>query len=334
LQELKIAPAIRARNASAFLISEEGNDAIRFINEYIHLGHIARPDFSRLLYDVRRRLLDSGQAKTMVLARMCELEIVSGLYMTSEDIAAFCLAFERPLEEIPRAVVNMSTARINEFYSDVSSWSDKFYHDLWLNVEPSKFDLPLREWTGAIQNQNVKFTKFILDELAVFRSLHSRLHNKYKHCFPIWIRYLPGQGPEDRECSNVVFALDNEIEPVRNLKAFIVGEHLVERLLSLHQMAAHLFEALLRTRLNWIRDDCKVFPKTVVYGRNPLNERDWADYTRIVRELQPKPLAPWPIVPKLRTISTDVASQYKWIHSASATSEWLVVRPTRFFLKE
>jgi len=163
--------------------------------------------------------------------------------------------------------------------------------------------------------------------------LHRRLHNKYKHCFPIWLRYLPGEGPEDRECANVVFALDDEIEPIKNLKAFIAGEHLVERLLSLHVTTAHLFEALLRTRLNWIRDDCKVFPKTVVYGKNPLCERDWAEYARIVRDLHPNPLAPWPIIPRLPAISTDVARQYEWIHSARATSEWLVVRPRRFFLK-
>ena len=335
MSEPNISPTMHAENAEDFLSSQEGAETVAFVNEFIILGHQARPWFSRMLNAARLKLLTSGTVHDRIIARMCELEIISGLYMTSEDIAAFCLAYEKPLEEIPRAVVNMDTREINKFYLEVPSWSDMFYNDLWLNPDPAAFHPRLnREWTRAIQTQNVSFSRFIFGELACFRELHSRLHNKYKHCFPLWLRFKPTSGLADRACAELVFASDDRIEPIKSLKSFIVGDHEVRRVIALHSMVAHFFETLLRSRLNWVRYDCKKLPRTVVYGKNPLTQHEWSEYSRIVRDLYPRPLAPWPPPwRRIPTVFSTVKKQVEWIHSKNAMAHWLRTEPSRFFLK-
>jgi hypothetical protein len=174
-----------------------------------------------------------------------------------------------------------------------------------------------------------------MKQLAKFRGFYSTLYNKYKHGFPLF--FLGGKDAGSKicsECQDLILVASEEADPLGKPRAFILGEHAINLAMRLHSISMHALEALLRSRLNWLRFNGWRNPRTVVYGHNPLGREDWDIYQRTVKLMVPEPLKRWPLKAKIAPRDTSVAKLYSWIHSDEAETHWLTAVPERFFFRE
>jgi len=333
---------------SEFFDSTEGNETVAFMNEFIIFNHMARADYSRvireLIHEIRKEKsaferLFAEKGKRIVMKRLFEIEVISSALMSSEELGAFCISFEDFLEDLPKILVGYGTSRINEFYRDVVNVDDEYFKDLWIFPDPNSI-MEIEDYERglikAIQSQNVEFTRNLFHEVAKFRQFYGRLYNKYKHSFPLFLRwgqpkYVSTGLKGDEECLELAVVFDDPHHPLRNPKMFIVGQHAVKRATTLQVYMSHFLEMLLRRRLNWARFEGKRLPPTVVYGRNPLEKQDWEIYQATVKSLLPTPVRNWPIQAKLSPISGDVTELHEWIHEDIWKDHWFKAKPDRFF---
>jgi hypothetical protein len=128
-------PRLRASSISKFLDSPEGNNFIRFVNQYVFVNHTCRSKYSEILLEIRREIakgidgpfghmFEQEHDREMML-RLLETEIVCSAYMASEDFATFCLAFREALEDLPSAVTRTSSRDIWRFYKAAGSVSQR-----------------------------------------------------------------------------------------------------------------------------------------------------------------------------------------------------------------
>jgi hypothetical protein len=307
--------------------------------------------YTKLLLKLKQEISNRGGAfpdllkeemDTQTLLRLLDVEIVCSAYMASEDFATLCLAFRERLEDLPLAVAKTDPKDIWKFFRAASSAPAEYFQRLWVYDDPSRFQVSdyERKLIEAVQRQNIEFLAYLVKQLMKFRGFYSTLHNKYKHGFPLFLGMrLAKMEPESNvkvedvcsECLNLVIVASEELEPLRRPHAFILGSHVVDLSVKLHSISMHALEALLRSRLNWLRFNGWRNPPTVVYGCNPLSQEDWEMYERTVKLMIPEPLRKWPVVSKVTPMSTSVADLFRWIHSDDTKAHWLTAVPERFF---
>jgi len=337
-------PNLRASSIEKFLDSAQGNDFISFVNQYVFVNHTCRSKYSEILFELRQQITKRGggpfegmferEHDRDVMLRFLETEIVCNSYMASEDFATFCLAFREPLEDLPSAVTKTSPGDIWRFFRAAGSASQRYFQRLWVYENPSTFLVSEyeRKLIETVQGQNVEFLSYLTKQLAKFRSFYSTLYNKYKHGFPLFLGGRATAANICNECLNLVLVASDEADPLGRRRAFILGEHAIGLAMSLHSISMHALEALLRSRLNWVRFNGWRNPPTVIYGHNPLSREDWQIYQRTVKLMVPQPLRKWPIPAKIVSKdSIDVAKLYSWIHSDETEAHWLTAVPERFF---
>lgn len=341
-------PRIRASTFKDFFDSEEGNEAVAFANEFVIFNHMARARYSRvmreLIHEIRKQRsafekLFPDEGERLIMKRIFEIEVISSTFMSSEELGAFCIAFKGHLEDLPKVLVGYKTSEIIQFYRDIVRASDEYFKDLWIFPDPASL-LGIKDFERksieTIQGQNIEFTRKLFNEIVRFRHLYSTLYNKYKHSFPLFLRWarptkLNSGWKDDEECLELAVVFDDPNYPLRKPAMFILGEHAIERAYSLQTYMAHFLEALIRRRFNWARFGGKRLPPTVVYGENPLDEENWKIYQATVISLLPTPVRSWPIKAKLAQISGDVSEMHQWIHTDIWEEHWFKTEPARFF---
>jgi hypothetical protein len=337
-------PRLRASSVAEFIESPKGNNFIRFLNQYVFVNHTCRLKYSQILFELRQEIkkkagktyrgLFEQEHDRNVMLRFLETEVIGNAYMASEDFATFCLSFREPLEDVPSAVTRTSSGDIWKFFRAATSASPSYFQRLWVYEDPSTFRVSdyERRLIDTVEQHNVAFLSYLVKQLAKFRDSYSTLYNKYKHGFPLFLGGRASAANICNECLNLVLVASEETDPLGRPRAFILGEHAIDLAMKLHSISMHALEALLRSRLNWLRFNGWRNPPTVVYGQNPLGREDWEIYQRTVKLMVPEPLRTWPLQAKIVPKDTlSVAELFSWIHSDEAKAHWLTAVPERFF---
>jgi hypothetical protein len=278
------------------------------------------------------------KGERMVMKRLFQIEAISSALMTSEELSAFCLSFEGYLEDLPKKLVGYKTEDINRFYKNVINADDQYFQDLWIFPNPDTFteiEKYERSLIEKIQDQNIRFTRKLFNEITKFRQLYGKLYNKYKHSLPLFLSFgepehVSAELEKDKECLEIVVVFDDPNNLLRKPRIFILGEHAVKRAFTLQMYMSHFLEAMLRRRLNWARFGGKRLPPTVVYGKNPLKRQEWELYQITVKSLLPTPIKSWPIKPKHISMRGSVVEMHRWIHS-NMWEQYFEAEPERFF---
>jgi|GEM_PF-4272173 len=332
-------PQIKVKDTYDFIFSTQGKEAIYFLYNYLQSNAELRrkrqlglrinyenldktPNFSPLEDEIREKVLAKRN--------FC-IEIIAQTMMTLEDLAAFCLAFEKPLEDLPLNVVGYNNRDITHFYQKV--FNSDYFSKLLLLPDPSKItgDIELIKKIEVIQNQNIEAFNFHFKKFVEYRGLFGRLYTKNKHGNPLFLNFSSVEqgGPRgiNKEDLDVVFYydLDRGSQDIR-VGGIILGENTIDKSIEIMRYASDILVTLIHRRLDYLRYSGN-YPTLFVFGENPLEKGEWRDYMKKI-----KCLLPIPTEPNTRSgvIEVSVREQSEWLHSSDWKSKWFKQKDWEF----
>ncbi|GAH62704.1 unnamed protein product, partial [marine sediment metagenome] len=229
---------MNARDTHGFISSKEGKEAIYFLYSYLQSNaELRRKRQLGLLqnYKTVAKISDSALSGNKLLAKktFC-IEIIAQTMMSLEDLAAYCLAFKKPLKDLPKNIVRYTPTENYRFYR--GSFSNDYFFDLLLLPVPSKItdDKKLIRKIEIIQNQNIEAFNFHFRKFAEYRNLFNRFYNKNKHGNPLFLNFTAVQHEQpdkiDEEDLDLVIYYDSG-KTSTDLRAdgIILGRNTIEK---------------------------------------------------------------------------------------------------------
>ncbi|OIP27557.1 MAG: hypothetical protein AUK39_02440 [Dehalococcoidia bacterium CG2_30_46_19] len=323
---------MNARDTHGFILSKEGKEAIYFLYNYLETNvHLRRKRQLGLLYNYRTAAkipdsaLSGNQLTDKLLAKrtFC-IEIIAQTIMSLEDLAAYCLAFEKPLEDLPKNIVGYTDTKIGRFWG--RSFSNDYFSDLLLLPVPSEItdDKKLITKIETIQNQNIEAFNFHFKKFVEYRNLFNRFYNKNKHGNPLFFRFTAAQyqkldNIDKEDLDLVLYYASHKTSTSLRAEAIILGRNTIEKSIEIMRHATDILFTLIIRRLDYLKYNGR-YPPTFIFGENPLEREEWRKYKKKIESLLPEPTK---ISGHLDiTGVVDVSKQEEWLHSGEWESKW------------
>ncbi len=333
---------MNASDTHGFIFSKEGKEAIYFLHNYLQANaELRRKRQLGLLHNYRTvaKISDSAlsgnelRVNRLLSKRTFCIEIIAQTMMSLEDLAVYCLAFEKPLEDLPKNIVRYTFTELNCFYR--RSFSNDYFFDLLLLAAPSEIidDKKLIRKIEIIQNQNIEALNFHFTKFVEYRNLFNRFYNKNKHGNPLFFNFtltaVEHEKPYeiDEEDLNVVIYYDSD-KTSTGLRAdgIILGRNTIEKSIEIMRHASDILVTLIYRRLDYLKYDGH-YPPTFIFGENPLEREEWREYKKKIESLLPEPTE---ISYHLDIPGVDVSKQHEWLHSGDWASKWFKQKDWEF----
>lgn len=332
-------PQIKVKDTYDFIFSAQGRETQYFLYYYLQSNAELRRKRQlglRINYENLDKTPDSDlsedEVRDKVLAkRTFSIEIIAQTMMTLEDLAAFCLAFEKPLEELPLNVVGYNNSDINRFYQ--KDFNSDYFSDLLLLSDPLDItgDKELIEKIDVIQNQNIEAFDFHFKKFVKYRRLFERLYSKNKHGNPLFLNFSSVEQVKldgiDKEDLDVVIYYDSDrgSQDLR-VEGIILGRNTIDKSMGIMRHASDILVTLIHRRLDYLKYD-ENYPPLFVFGENPLEKEMWGDYMKKIKGLLPVPTE---TSINLDVAEVDVREQSDWLHSSDWESKWFKEKEWEF----
>lgn len=331
-------PQMKAKDTYDFIFSKEGKKALYFLNNYLRTNAELRRKRQLGLwinYESVDKILnfvlkeeDLGD-KLLAKRNFC-IEIIAQTMMSLEDLAAFCLAFEKPLEDLLRYVIGYQNKDINHFYQ--KNFDNNYFSYLLLLPSHSEItdNKELIRKIEIIQNQNIEAFNFHFRKFVEYRDIFGRFYNKNKHGNSLFLNFAPIQQEKlegvHEEDLDVVIYYDSEKNSDIRIGGIILGRNTIEKSMEIMRHASDILVTLIHRRLDYLKYDGN-YPPVFIFGENPLEREDWRDYKKKIECLLPLPT---PISFNLDASEVDVKKQYEWLHSEDWGSKWFKQKDWEF----
>lgn len=331
-------PRMNAGDIHNFIFSKEGKEAVYFLHNYLQSNaELRRKRQLGLLtnyQNVEKTLgsaLSEDELRDKLLAKrtFC-IEIIAQTMMSLEDLAAYCSAFEKSLEDLPKNIVGYKSNEINNFYQRI--FSNNYFSDLLLLPNPSEIsdDKELIRRIEIIQKQNIEAFNFHFKKFVEYRNLFNKFYNKNKHGNPLFLNFAAVQqekpkGIDEEDLDVVVYYVPDKTPAKLRAEGIILGRNTIEKSIEVMRHASDILVTLIHRRLDYLKYDGN-YPPTFIFGENPLEREEWRDYKKKIESLLPIPTQ----ISYNLGADVDVSKQHEWLHSNEWESKWFKQKDWEF----